>query len=495
MMNQAILDDDDNESEEEQIATDQERENDNTQFRTPQNKGFFLEISLICLFFANNLPSTLLQNQILKQTCQSQGYNETICDEISKNTNETKDVEIKLQKIVAEIFMTNNLINTFTTAFLSLFLGPFSDKFGRKKILNSTFLGFSLTLVLFGCIAYYSENVQQLSPWAYTFAYIPQILSGGWPSLLTSTLCYITDTTDESNRAFRLTIVEAIIFCGVLLGNMACNLILPYTDTVTVFVISGSSALLATVIMMMCVEESVNSPATASTCEKIKSLFSPHHFMEMLRTCFKRRSFKERRILLCLITMLTFTVLTYNGTASVAYLFERKRFGWELQDHNLYESCNIIVSITGCLIGISVLKKIFKFSDMTLIFISLTSGIFDSSLKAFAFESWQMYAISCIALFRILASPLYRTLISVIIPAHEIGKIFAITTSFEAITALIASPLYTIVYTKTLTFLPGAFFLITASVYSINLMLSIFVKVMKSRRESLLTPYAIIENE
>lgn len=462
---------------------------------SPLSKGYFLEAALIFLFLGNNLVSTLLQNQILKLTCQSTGlYNDTICNALSKNNNDTKEIEEKIQPLAAEVIMTNQIINTITTAIISLFLGPHSDVYGRKKILNTTFCGFTLTLILFTIVTFYSE-IQHLSPWAYTVSYLPQILSGGWPALLTSTLCYITDTNEESKRAFRLTIVEAIIFLGVLLGNLTCNFLLPRTDTTTVFVISSSFAILASLITIFFVEESVNNiPQNESLCDELKNLISPRHFIEMVQTCFKKRELKARRILLCLIFMLTMTVFTYNGGASVSYLFERERFGWSLPQHNIYESANIILSISGCIIGLSILKRFFKFSDMALIFVSLTSSVFDSSLKAFASLGWQMYAISAIALFRILASPMYRTLLTTIVPNNEIGKVFAATTSFEAISGMAASPLYTIVYSKTLLFFPGAFFLISAFVYSLNFLLAIFVMIMKNTRESLLTPYAVIEN-
>lgn len=180
-MHQPILSDDNNEEDNETSEVEQEGQGQVKNLQHPVTKGYFLEFALICLFFGNNLPSTLLQNQILKLTCQSfDEYNDTICDALSQNDNSTRDIEKKLQPFVAEILMTNNLMNTITTAILSLFLGPYSDVFGRKKILNSTFCGFSLTLGLFALITYISENQRGVSPWTYTLAYLPQILSGGW---------------------------------------------------------------------------------------------------------------------------------------------------------------------------------------------------------------------------------------------------------------------------------------------------------------------------
>lgn len=469
------------------------------QTQTNSSRGkYFLEVALIFLFFGNNLPSTLLQNQFLKACCFSLSdklnYNASLCNIISKNSNATKELEELIQPYAASYQMYTNLISTIIPAILSLFLGPYSDKFGRKKILNSTFSGFTITLILLTCVSFYSDYIRPISPWFYTLSYVPQALSGGWCCLLTASLCYITDTTEEGRRAHRLTVVEMIIFLGVLLGNLSCNFLLPLTDASQIFVISASFAALATVVMIFFVDESVNVPENVSACDNLKSLISHEHFVDMLKTCFKKRSFKERRILLSLMMMLVITVFTYSGTASVSYLSERERFGWNLQMHNLYDSTNIIFSISGCIIGIYILKKQFHFSEMTLIMISVVSGMADASLKAFAIYGWQMYAISAGALFRILASPMYRTLITTIVPHNEIGKVFSITTAFEAISGFPSVPLYTIVYSRTLTFFPGAYFLITAGIYAINLIFSFFVLIMKRARDHLINPYAVIES-
>ena len=116
---------------------------------------------------------------------------------------------------------------------------------------------------------------------------------------------------------------------------------------------------------------------------------------------------------------------------------------------------------------------------MSLVFLSISSGILDATLKAFASAGWQMYVISAIALFRLLFNPVIRAMITIIVPQSEIGKVFAATITLEALASLMSSLLYTGVYTKTIMFFPGAFFLITACAFSINLLLSIFVKMMQ----------------
>ncbi|KAL7020178.1 hypothetical protein ACKWTF_011401 [Chironomus riparius] len=460
---------------------------------TDESGKYFLELGLLFLFIGNNLVQTLLQNQIIKQSCTYLGYNQSICDIINLNENSTKDIEEKIQPYVANIDMITTLFHTITPAILSLFLGNWSDLYGRKKILCSTFLGYTLTLTLFAAVCFYSENIQSLSPWFYVYCYIPATVAGGWPSLLTAALCYITDTVHLSARSRRLTIIELIIFLGVLIGTFFCSSILALTDAPTVFIIASVLAMFGFLVITFFVDESIPSN-DVSTIEKAKNLFSPLIIVNLFKTCFKRRAFKGRRILLLLILILALIVFTFNGNSTVGYLFVREKFSWNLKQNNQFESYSIVCSLLGSVFGFAILKKVFKFSDISLTCLALFCYSLDSFLKAFATETWEMYAITSVTLFKILGSPMIRTLMSTIIPHDEIGKIFSITTSFEALSTFAASPLYAFVYKSTLTTFAGCFFLITAGVNIVNLFIAFYIAYLKKIRESLINPYEQIEN-
>lgn len=50
-------------------------------------------------------------------------------------------LEIAVQPYAANIFMANTLIESIVSSTLVLFIGPWSDKFGRKPILVCIFSG------------------------------------------------------------------------------------------------------------------------------------------------------------------------------------------------------------------------------------------------------------------------------------------------------------------------------------------------------------------
>jgi MFS transporter, PCFT/HCP family, solute carrier family 46 (folate transporter), member 1 len=465
--------------------------NANEQGRDKLRK-FALEPALLMVFFGYNLATTIIPNQLLKQTCLIEGFNATLCNHLGGN-NETKEIEEKIQPHVAEIIMTNTLLNSIIPAVMSLFIGPWTDKFGRLKVICATCVGFSLTLASFSVISYFAEQLPMINPWFYVLPYIPLIATGGWPSMIVAILCYTTDLSTEATRSTRLAIIEMIIFLGVLFGTASCSYILSLTSPTTLFLISTTCVTSATIYIFIFVEESVQVTENVSACGQIKQLVSHAPVVEMMKTCFKRRPFGERRIVWCLILILMFTVFCLNGTSNIFYLFTREKFEWTLKEATMFDSTSLLISIIGCVIGLVLLKKVLKFSDLSLAVIAIVSMIADSLIKAFAQTPSTMYYASAICLFKILVSPMSRSLISSVIPNNETGKVYSIASSFEAVSSLVASPLYTFIYAKTFTFFAGAFYLITAGVYVINLILAYSVFRMKRTRDNLMNPYSQID--
>lgn len=452
------------------------------------SRKFKLEPALLLLFFGYNLSTVIIPNQLLRLACLADGYNATDCDALGIK-NVTKEIEEVIQPQVAKIMMTSTLLNAVIPAVLSLFIGPWSDKFGRKKVIVSTFFGFTGTLILMTIMSFLTEHYNEVDPWLIIYVYIPMIVSGGWPTMIVAILCYVTDLSNEKNRSSRLALIEMIIFLGVLLGTVSSSYVLRLTGPTLLFTISTGCALVSSLYILVFVDESVQNIEPVGACGQVKELCSPAPVIDMMKTCFKRRPFKERRILWCLITILMFTVFTLNGTSNVFYLFVREQFHWTLKQATLFDSTNILVAIVGVMIGVSILKKALSFSDIALAFVAIISMLGDSIMKAFAQTSFEMYAASGLWLFKILTAPMCRSLIATVVPGNEIGKVFSIASSFEAVSSLIASPLYTFIYSATFKTFAGAFYLITAGVYAISLILIYCVMRMKRTRESLINPY------
>lgn len=104
-------------------------------------------------------------------------------------------------------------------------------------------------------------------------------------------------------------------------------------------------------------------------------------------------------------------------------------------------------------------------SESLLAIVASANSIVDYGIKAIATQPWHLYAGSVIALLKAIASPMCRSILANTVPAKEVGKLYALTTALESLTPLGSAPLYSLVYSSTIAFYPGAFNLISAAVY------------------------------
>lgn len=416
----------------------------------------------------------ILQNQMLKQECLRSGYNLTICDNLNEDEI-SQAVEKQIQPKVADVNSAIVMLNSFFPPIYSLILGSWSDIYGRKKIMLMSFIGYSMTLGLFTSFSLVSDQFTPLSPWMYFIAELPLCLLGGWPLLDIAACCYVTDISEKSTHSIRLSTLTLINFSMNFCASLSSSFILEATNASIVFTISFICVISGFILAIFLVEESIDVPEDANITSQIKNIFSLTRIIDTLKTLTKDREMKKRRILWSLLGIVILAVFTMYGTGTVNYLFGREKFQWGLRDFTIYDATNTAITAIGILVGLTTLKKVFKVSDVVLGLIALSSAIIESIIKAFAVKTYQMYLASALGVFRVLTTPVFRSMMSNIFSNREIGKIFSSATALESFSGMGAGPLYSNVYKATLGTFPGAFHLITATVFSIALILAISV--------------------
>lgn len=92
---------------------------------------------------------TVFQNQIIYQTCtEIFHFNTSECMLLGtpNATNHTAEIESLVQPYAAKFFMARTIAENLFPAIASLFIGPWSDKFGRKPFILATFIGKKLRI-------------------------------------------------------------------------------------------------------------------------------------------------------------------------------------------------------------------------------------------------------------------------------------------------------------------------------------------------------------
>lgn len=266
----------------------------------PKSRKYFtLEPVVLLLFFGYNVCSTVFQDQLVFQVCVSElGYNFSDCVVLGTNNDSevVKDLEKKVQPYVADLIMTKSIVEAVVPAFLSLFIGPWSDKFGRKPMIVASLTGFFLTYLIIWILCAVSA-AYILNPWYYVLASIPIATMGGICTMITGVYCYIADITTDKNRAVKMGVIEAALFVGLLLGSGSSSYIYEWSNTTTVFGIATGAVLLALLYTIFFIEESKEISELDSRASMIRELFKLELVREMFVVCFRRRPNYDRAII------------------------------------------------------------------------------------------------------------------------------------------------------------------------------------------------------
>uniref|UniRef100_T1PBL8 Major Facilitator Superfamily protein n=1 Tax=Musca domestica TaxID=7370 RepID=T1PBL8_MUSDO len=432
-----------------------------------KHRFFILEPAVFLVFLAMYLSGTVYQNQLLYQTCiYVFEYNETQCAPllgVERETEEVKLIETQVQPYVARILMARSLLESIIPAIVSLFIGPWSDKFGRRPIVLTTFTGYLTGSIILTFLSFIATKTV-VSPWIFLLSSVPSVLSGGTCALITGIYCYISDVAKEKARALRMVLNEASLCTGMMIGNVVSGYLYAATNTVTVFAISSGLMLLALIYVVIFVIESLR-PDQIHSGSKIREFFRFDLVKDLVRTCLKRRPNYDRSIIWLTMMALTIAIFTMEGDSNVTYLFVRKQFEWTLKDFSMFNAARIVVQIIGSVVGMFVLRRLLKFSITSMNMIAIASCVLESTVRATAIYWWELYVGLTLGFMRGIMGPMSRAILSHVAPATEVGKIFALTTSLESLSPLIAAPLYTIVYNATLAYHPGLFNFISAGLY------------------------------
>ncbi|KAH8362944.1 hypothetical protein KR084_003407 [Drosophila pseudotakahashii] len=478
---------------------------------------FYIEPVIFMLLFSHMLSGTVMRNQLIYQTCTViYQYNETDCKLLdSKNTTaEIQAIETELQAYVANMFLTRTLFESIVPAICGLFIGSWSDHYGRKPLLIVSMVGFSASALLTSGICWLS-SYYMVNPWWYTLAALPHSLLGGLCVFSVAAFCFITDTTDMKTRPYRMIFMELILFVALTSGSLLSSFVYVATSAAFVQSLSCLIIVLATLFIIFYLPESLgmcpdqdespekereivvtvsdqkvselstktlekhDDPPKYETIEKPSledkedkaGLFSIKHVRDMFSTCFKRRK-NNAHTIIWLVTLAGFvSIFVVDGAMTVMYLFVRQQFHFTVREFTIFETVSQSVPMLGALLGILILRKLFGMSVVSLALLSLFSEVLSNVARGFAFLPWHLYISVVLGVFRSIQGPMCRTIVSNIVPSSDTGKLFAIGNIVQSFAPFVAAPLYTAIYKGSLASNPGGFNFLSAAFYLIAFIL------------------------
>ncbi|XP_058811357.1 proton-coupled folate transporter-like [Topomyia yanbarensis] len=416
--------------------------------------------------FGWSISEVMLINQIIFQSCVV-----TLDSNICANLG-TDDVGVYLEEIVqplaSAISMTIAVLTSVVPALIALFFAPWSDKFGRKGIIAAASIGYLITDLMVALVSYLS-SYYIVSPWFYVVANIPVAVLGGFSVFYVGVYSFLHDVTNEQNRTIRMGILHGCSLFGILSGLLVSSRLSMVISLTVMFIISATTALISIVYLVFVIQESVLVDQSYTTIEKLKAAFNISYVRTMLNTFTKSRPKYERSITWLLIAIGGLVEFAIAGRV-LFFLYTRHEFRWNTTTYSLWLAAEMGTMILGNILGIAMLKRMFNISDIGILTISTINHLADYLLKGISTQGWQLYLTTILTPFKGVDGAAIRALLSNILPAEDIGQIYAMDLCIKAFIPLIAAFSLTYVYNSTIDTAPSTYLFVTGATFVLNLL-------------------------
>ncbi|KAI5645164.1 major facilitator superfamily domain-containing protein [Phthorimaea operculella] len=420
------------------------------------------------------IPSILnifaMVNLNLDKACRvNLGYSAEVCDALVQRSGNYTNEEKEIQKLIASIDIWRGVLKTAIPCVMIMFLGAWSDRTGKRKL--------CIMLPVFGelltsinnliCVYFFYEIPVEATVFMET---IFVACTGGWVTMFLGVYSYISDITSEETRTFRVGLVSFCMTVGLPIGIGLSGVLLQRMGYYGIFTMTLSMFIVVLLYGIVCLKEPDQllkerglPPIERKEAQSKVSFFNLSHVVDTLYVAYRKRENRKRvKVLLTLFTVF----ILYGPTMSehgILYLFTRTRLNWDIVNYSLYTSYSIILHSFGAMFSITVLSKKLQVDDSLLCLISITSKFVGAIWTAFVTTNLEMYLVPLVELLNATTFTSLRSIISKLVEKQETAKINSLFSLVETIANLLFHPFYSWMYMKTVEFMPGAAFLLSAA--------------------------------
>ncbi|EYB98756.1 hypothetical protein Y032_0128g1426 [Ancylostoma ceylanicum] len=163
-------------------------------------------------------------------------------------------------------------------------------------------------------------------------------------------------------------------------------------------------------------------------------------------------------------------LLIFAGLMDIQYSYLRYKLGWGDKQYGWFSGLQYGVTTATVLIVYPFLY-IRGFTDGLLGCLGLTAKTIALLMLAFVSNSAMAYSVIVFTSLNRFVSTSFRSFISSLIQNNEQGKMFSLIALLEGATGLLATAIYNNLYPKTLSFFPGFFYLLSAALLVLPLII------------------------
>ncbi|XP_069959716.1 proton-coupled folate transporter [Cherax quadricarinatus] len=417
------------------------------------------------------------------------GFSPEVCANLSAHPEES----VRVQREFSIFTFYNSIILSVLPLIFVLFMGAWSDKYGRKIPLLMTLVGH---VVYAG--GYLLSNWQ--TSWPVEVIYLVTLLEslgGANAGLLTSTVSYISDISKEAQRTSRISTANSMWYLGGPLGTLVGALIIKYSDYNMALGLVLLAYFLTAIYVVIFIEEShgpfVKSKLEAqgsgkedpgsmkkiSVVTMVVDFFNWRRVVESFKTAFRRREGNARAVLMA--------VMAGNMIRRVArgffmYMFVRRALHWDATDYGYWITYRNLLAALGSLFLVPFLTRLLSFTDASLIVVGTVSMIGEYvcyglvSGPAQAFLMWLGPLVSLISNAMVIS---FKSMSTKLVTSKEKGRINAVMSALNGLMPMVGYAAYSPLYYNTVDTFPAAQFFFGACLNVIIMITFIVVEVMR----------------
>lgn len=250
-----------------------------------------VEPMLACYIIPSVLASLATQNLNLEKACRvNLGYSKELCDALTERRTANYTVEEReVQQLVASMNVWKTMLQSALPAFLIMFVGSWSDRWGKRKpCMLLPIVGELMTVMgLMVCTFFFHELPMEVA--GFVEGFFPAI-TGGWFTMFMGVFSYIADVTTVDMRTLRIGIVNVFCSLGIPVGLALSGVLYKKIGFYGVFSISAVMYVMALYYGYKQVKEpkKVDVPTLPDRpCAFVRDFFDVKHLVDTFKVAFR----------------------------------------------------------------------------------------------------------------------------------------------------------------------------------------------------------------
>lgn len=415
-----------------------------------------LELFLFVYAISYSMRLVMTQDLLLTKSCLLRyGINATACHNLSWNVTIKDDVTRYANIHNLALF----LIQFVPAGLLSIFISPWSDRYGHKiPLLVATSGGILQDLTTLFTVLSFSAPL-----YATVLCAIPNGFSGGLVSVCASVYSTGTRTASAELKTVRFAVIMTALTLGFQLGLFVGGQVFRAAAGNYTAVFVTSAVLLA--FMFMWVGWTVPFSAQlhrSSRRELMQDLMRLDNLREGGRAVFRPRPGFNRAKLLLLMVSIWFILFNSETARNINYFYTETRFNWSPVKFSNVTAFFGLMQLLATAVCVVVLSRLLQVRDLVLACVGVVAFALQNAVKGISTDEWKYY------LSYVLGSPGGAAAIGIssyaskLISPHEATKVFSFWTTCESLVPAFGDVFSSLVFNAALSYQPGLPFLIGA---------------------------------